>query len=205
VLINKTRDAVVWLGLLGVAALLASCATVATVKKSEPELERLWLTQQPGLAQLHAWNISGHLGIQTEKEGWHISFRWQQDDGLYHIVLSNPLGQTAAELQGTPQGVTLLLANGRSIAASDPDQLVAQQLGWRVPIKGLYYWVRGLPIPDVAEVHGLDQEGHMQWLKQSGWRISYRGYGDYLGKVLPTKIFIDNDDLKVRLMIDEWT
>lgn len=204
-LTDKTRRRLRLLGLLGGMALLAACSTVPAVRKSESVLQGLWAARQPALARLQAWNISGRLGIQTEREGWHISFRWQQDDRLYHIVLSDPLGQASAELQGNSQGVTLLLADGRSVAAPDPERLLAQQLGWGVPIKGLYYWVRGLPVPDTAETHGLDGEGRLQWLQQSGWRISYRRYGNYLGQVLPTKIFLDNDRLKVRLVIDQWT
>ena len=192
-------------GLWAIAVLLAACTTLPAVNRTAPELQGLWSAQQRDLAQIHSWNVSGRLGIQTEKEGWHISFRWQQEDMLYHIVMSGPLGQAAAELQGTSQGVTLLLSDGKSVMADDPDQLLAQQLGWRVPIKGLYYWVRGLPVPEAAETHVLDGEGRLQTLDQSGWHIAYRRYGDFAGKALPTKIFLDNDDLKVRLVIDEWT
>jgi outer membrane lipoprotein LolB len=202
---KTTRSALWWLSLLGGMMMLSACSTVRPVNKAEPELQRLWQAHQRDVAPLHAWSIAGRLGIQTEHEGWHIAFHWQQTGDLYHIVLSNPLGQTSGELQGNPQGVTLLLADGRSVTADDPEHLLAQQFGWRVPIKGLYYWARGLPVPDVAETHGLDEEGRLQWLKQSGWHIDYRRYDDYFGKSLPTKIFLDNDALKVRLVIDEWT
>jgi outer membrane lipoprotein LolB len=203
--IKATRNAIWWLFLLGGAMCLSACSSLAPVRKTEPELQRLWAARQVDLAMLRAWDIAGRLGIQTAHEGWHIGFRWQQATDLYHIVLSNPLGQTSGELQGNPQGVTLLLGDGRSVSANDPEQLLAQQFGWRVPIKGLYFWVRGLPAPGVAEAHALDEEGRLQWLEQSGWRISYRRYGNFFGKTLPTKIFLDNDDLKVRLVIDEWT
>jgi len=205
VLTEKARRALRFMSLMGGAMLLAACSTVPAVKHSASELQGLWSARQPVLAQLQSWNISGRLGVQTEREGWHISFRWQQEDQLYHIVLSDPLGQASAELQGNSQGVTLLLADGRSVEAPDPERLLAQQLGWGMPIKGLYYWVRGLPVPDKAETHGLDGEGRLQWLQQSGWHISYRRYGDFLGMALPTKIFLDNDRLKVRLVIDQWT
>lgn len=204
-LTEKNRGALSLLSLLGSVALLAACSTAPAIKRSPPELQQLWSARQPALAQLQAWNISGRLGIQTEREGWHVSFRWRQGDSLYHIVLSDPLGQASAELQGGPRRVVLLLADGRSVAAQDPDRLLARQLGWQVPIKGLYYWVRGLPVPGVAETHGLDGEGRLQWLRQSGWNIAFRRYGDYLGQDLPTKIFLDNDRLKVRLVIDRWT
>ena len=196
--------AVVSLG-CGVLSLTA-CTTLPAHKPAAPELERLWQTHQQDLGRIHSWNISGRLGIQTEREGWHVSFRWQQGDAeLYHITLSGPLGQESAELQGTPQGVTLLLADGHSATAADPDALILRHLGWRLPVKGLYYWVRGLPVPNSAESHGLDGQGRMQWLEQSGWHISYRRYDDIAGKAFPTKIFLDSPQVKVRLVIDEWS
>lgn len=184
---------------------LAACTTLPTTPRDQAEAQRLWVARQPLLAQRQTWSIAGRLALQTERQGWHIAFRWKQQGGFYHIVLSDPLGQTAAELQGNPQGVTLLMADGRSVTAADPDQLLARQLGWPVPIQGLYYWVRGLPVPDAPETHGLDREGRLLWLKQSGWDISYRRYGDSAGLALPTKVFLDNDRLKVRVVIDNWT
>jgi len=203
-LMNKVRSTVGWLSLMLSVVWFTACSTIPTTKPSS-EVQRLWTARQPALSELQAWNISGRLGIQTQREGWHISFRWQQDDGLYHIVLSDPLGQASAELQGRARSVTLLMADGHSVTAPDPDQLLAKNLGWPVPIKGLHYWVRGLPMPGVKEQHGLDQEGRLKWLKQSGWDISFRRYGDFVGQDLPTKIFLDNDRLKVRLVIDGWT
>ena len=181
---------------------LSACSTLPT--RTEAELENLWLVQQHSLGQFHTWDISGRLAIQTGDQGWHVSFHWQQDDVGYHMALSAPLGQETAELQGDAQGVTLLLADGRTVTAVDPEELLFKQLGWRVPIAGLRYWVRGLPVPDTMEEHGLDKEGRLRWLDQSGWRISYRDYGDISGKTLPTRIFLDKNGLKVRLVIDEW-
>ena len=186
--------------------LLSACTTLSEVQTSSPEAERQWVTHQRDLDQFRSWVISGRLGIQTEDEGWHISFHWQQGDAeLYHINLSGPLGQESAELQGTSQGVTLLLSDGRSVSAMDPDELLARQFGWRLPVKGLYYWVRGLPMPHAAETHALDSQGRLYWLEQAGWHISYRRYGDVSGKAFPTKIFLDSPQVKVRLVIDEWT
>ena len=203
---KRVRNAIRVLSLMMGAVLLAACTTLPARKTSAPELEHLWLTHQRKLDQFQSWIISGRLGIQTKDEGWHVSFNWQQGDAeLYHITLSGPLGQESAELQGTSRGVTLLLADGHSVSALDPDELLLNHLGWGVPVKGLYYWVRGLPVPDVVETHALDGQGRLQWLEQSGWHISYRRYDDISGEALPTKIFLDSPRVKVRLVIDEWS
>jgi len=202
----KAAKAIRAVSLIIGTVLLSACTTLGEVKTSSPEAERQWVTHQQDLAQFRSWVISGRLGIQTEDEGWHVSFRWQQGNAeLYHINLSGPLGQESAELQGTAHGVTLLLSDGHSVSAMDPDELLARQFGWHLPVKGLYYWVRGLPMPHAAETHALDGQGRLYWLKQAGWHISYRRYGDVAGKAFPTKIYLDSPQVKVRLVIDEWT
>ena len=194
------------LSLMSGMVLLSACSTQPEIITASPELERQWVVHQRDLDRYHSWVITGRLGIQTEDEGWHISFRWQQGGaGLYHITLSGPLGQASAELQATSQGVTLMLADGHSVSAMDPDELLSRQLGWRLPVNGLYYWVRGLPVPGQAETHGLDGQGRLQWLEQSGWHLSYRRYDEVSGKSVPTKIFLDSSQFKVRMVIDEWT
>ena len=202
-MVEKVRGALRVTILMSGAALFSACSTLPASRTS-PELENLWLAQQRSLGQFHRWVLSGRIAVQTGNQGWHVSVRWQQDAGTYHIALSAPLGQETAELQGDRQGMTLSLANGRSVSSADPEELLFQQMGWRVPVKGLRYWVIGLPVPDTAETHALDRDGRLQWLEQSGWRISYRRYGEYSGKVLPTKIFLNNSEFKVRLVIDEW-
>jgi len=204
-MVEKSRAVLRALILMWGVALVSACSTLPSPVETTPDSERLWLAQRDSIGQLDHWTISGRLGIQTENEGWHVSFRWQQETENYRIALSDPLGQESAELQGDSQGVSLLLADGRRVSAVDPEELLSKQLGWRIPIQGLYYWVRGLPQPDAMETHGWDEEGRLQWLDQSGWHISYRRYGDFSGKALPTKIFLDNSALKLRLVIDEWT
>lgn len=193
------RPALLWI-VLG----LSACSTLPSTSQEQAKAQRLWNERQPRLTRLQSWNIAGRLALQTHKDGWHVSYRWQQQDQLYHIVLADPLGQTSAELQGTPQGVTLLMADGRSVTADNPDRLLERQLGWSVPVQGLYYWVRGLPVPGTPEAHALDRNGRLIRLKQSGWDISYRRYADFGGLSLPTKIFLDDGRIEVRLVIDGW-
>jgi outer membrane lipoprotein LolB len=204
---GSVRNAVQGLSLVGTMMLImAGCTTMPVAKPPPAELEHQWTTHQQQLGRLQSWDVTGRLGIQTQDEGWHVSFHWEQGDAqLYHITLSGPLGQESAELQGTTQGVTLLTSDGHSETAQDPDALLLHKLGWRLPVKGLYYWIRGLPAPGNTETHGLDNQGRLQWLDQSGWHIAYHRYGDVAGTALPTKIFLDNPQVKVRMVITEWT
>lgn len=190
--------------LMAALGFLSACTTMP-VESVGPETEFLWSLRQAHIDPVHAWQASGRLGIQSEREGWSVSFRWEQQPGSYRIVLSAPLGQQSAELIGEAGDVTLLLADGRRASAASAEDLLMQQLGWRIPVQGLYFWVRGLPAQGAEESHALDAQGRLIWLKQAGWNISYLRYGEFSDMNLPTKIFLDNERFKVRLVIDDWT
>jgi len=90
------------------------------------------------------------------------------------------------------------------VHSQDPEQLLSQRLGWRVPIKGLRYWAVGQKIPDQPAKFDLDPMGHLANLEQAGWKIRYRRYVTVDGYSLPSKIFMDNKGLDIRIVIDRW-
>ena len=183
--------------------LLGGCASVPA-PVGVPDETRLWQQRQADLARLDHWLITGRIGIQDGETGWHASLRWEQTGEDFHIVLSAPLGQGSAHLQGDARLVELVMADGRRLSAADPDSLLERALGTPVPVSGLFYWVRGVPVPGRDASYELDGQGRLAWLKQSGWRVAFRRYETVRGRALPTKIFLDNEQYKVRLILDTW-
>jgi len=192
----------VWL--LVVIAGLNGCSTVRAPAVSA-DAEQRWQARQPKLVELTHFTVEGRLGVQSASEGWHVSLRWRQDDGRFNLLLSAPLGQGSAQLEGDDREVTLTMADGRRWTAPDAESLVAQIVGTSLPVNGLRYWVRGLPMPGGPALRALDDEGRLQALEQAGWRIAYRGYQQVEGRELPTKLFMENAGYKVRLVVDTWT
>lgn len=184
--------------------LIGGCSTVPAPPPSSREAERHWQMRQSQLLALDHFSLTGRLGVQTEQEGWHVSLHWRQEGAHFHMLFNAPLGQGSAQLEGDEQGVTLT-AEGRRWTAVDAESLTAQVIGTPFPVSGLRYWVRGLPAPDSAGTRGLDGKGRLQWLEQAGWRIAYRGYETVAGRDLPTKLFMENGQYKVRLVVDTWT
>ena len=74
-----------------------------------------------------------------------------------------------------------------------------------MPVKGLLYWMRGIPDPDLPPAKTtLDEFGRVQQMQQDGWRIRFKRYTDVQPYELPQKIFIDSADLKVKIFVDNW-
>lgn len=195
-----------YLSLLFAVLLLSGCDVLVL---SEPPVQAVadkqsaWQAHQQRLSKLDTWNIDGRISVRLEEEAWHATILWRQIDKAYHIQIFGPFGAGAIQLDGSPQAV-VLTHDGRQTHSNDPEQLLAQQIGWRVPVKGLRFWTVGQVIPGEPAQIELDPAGRLAILRQSGWKIRYRRYVDAAGFTLPGKIFMDNEGLDVRLVIDNW-
>jgi outer membrane lipoprotein LolB len=164
-----------------------------------------WLRHQSLLAELREWRVSGRIAIRHEREGWNASLHWRQNGDEYVVRLSAPLGRGTVELSGSGAGVSMRTADNRLLHADSPELLMQDNLGWHVPLRGLSYWVRGLPEPG-SEPDGMsfDASGRIQDLRQDGWHVSYERYLSEGAYELPGKMTLENRELRVRLVISDW-
>jgi len=186
------------------ALCLAGCAE-SPFQFQKDVAEETFIARENSLSQIHAWTLRGRLAIQTQNEGWTVTIHWNQDDDQFNMRLIAPLGQGTYELEGDRNNVSLLTADNKLLFADDPERLMLDSLGWKVPLNGLKYWIRGLPEPDI-ELENLvrDGFGRITDLQQSGWRVSILRYIEVDGLELPEKIFMHNDRFKLRLVIQDW-
>ena len=180
---------------------LAGCATAPPQAGRETD----WQRHQSLLNELHEWRVSGRIAIRHEHEGWNASLQWRQNGDEYVLRLSAPLGRGTVELTGSDAGVSMRTADNRLLHADTPELLMQENLGWQVPLRGLSYWVRGLPEPgSKPEDMSFDVEGRVQELRQNGWRVSYERYLSEGAYELPGKMMLENRELRVRLVISDW-
>jgi len=166
-----------------------------------PEIS--WQLRQQQLKQFTRWQLSGRLAVQNGHEAWHMSLEWQQDEERYSLNLIAPLGLGSMRLHGDAVQVMLLTDKGETLNASDPEQLLTEQFGWKVPVSSLRYWVLGLPAPGDNQ-QTLDEYGRLSQLKQAGWEIEFIDYQPQLGVELPRKVFVSNHQAQVKLVISHW-
>lgn len=182
--------------------LLGGCATAPRpIPAVDPG--QSWQRHSEALKSLHDWRLTGRMAIQTEDEGWHASLDWHQEGDAYDIHLSGPLGGGSVRLTGNEQWVELQKDDGQRVSAADPEWLLYRQLGWRVPVSALRYWVLGLPAPGQAEWE-LDPYGHLSLLRQGGWEIRFLDYRREQRLELPGRVFMSNQRAQVRLVVGRW-
>lgn len=185
-------------------ALIASLAGCATPPMTAPTDRTAWAARQLELARLTRWHAVGRIGVVNGQDGWHANFQWVQQNLEYRIDLIGPLGQGRVLVQGDGREVTVQTQDGQHWTAPDPDALLEQTLGVRLPIGGLRYWIRGLPEPGPTTALRTDADGRLTRLEQNGWIIDYPVYTPAAPHELPARIVARRQDLSVKLVIERW-
>ncbi|MCW5588784.1 MAG: lipoprotein insertase outer membrane protein LolB [Legionellales bacterium] len=192
---------------LGLALILALCLSACAIIPASSEKTQQpmdWATREAQLQMLTAWRINGALGVVApNNKGFNANYAWLQQNNRFTIELAGPLGANSVLLQGQP-GAIYLKDNRGTFRADSPEVLLAEQMGWHLPISNLVYWVRGIPAPLNPGDQQFDRFGHLQTLQQDGWMIQYLAYTHVKGLDLPSRINLNNGNVRVKLIIHQW-
>lgn len=184
--------------------LVTACTPFWQTKPLAPA-ELMWESRQTALKQMDIWSFRGRTVIRQDKEGWNVGVTWQQQQQAFNIRLFGPFSQGAVELAGDDQQVTMMFSNGETYSAETPEQLLAEVMGWLLPVSALRDWVRGLPYEAVEiDKKTLDEKGRLTTLSQAGWQIEFVDYVPLEGNDVPAKIFIEHPQLSIRLVMNGW-
>ncbi|NOX91495.1 MAG: outer membrane lipoprotein LolB [Gammaproteobacteria bacterium] len=195
--------------LVSAVSLFSGCASLSSFAP-EPPSERVGQLWQQHVQSVNAqtdWTLSARIAAHSEDDGWSGKLHWQQRADTWRMSFSAPFGQGGLQLDGGPQSVEMRTPDGQTMLAADAESLLFQQLGWRLPLNSLRYWVRGVPVPtsEVAPLLAFDEEGRLAGMQQFHWQIEYPAYRQVAGLMMPRKVYLENGELSVRLVIDRWT
>ena len=177
--------------------LLGGCAAVPPALEQAPSP----LPSQPSAKQ-EGFQIIGRMAVQYDGQAFSGGLRWRHTLAADELLLSSPLGQGVAQIVRDADGITLVnAADQQTYHAQDAEELTEGVLGWRLPLSGMAYWVRGKAAPGANQPRY--EAGQLVRLDQDGWQIDYSGYSQIGGELLPKRIFLQRGDLDIRLVIDE--
>ena len=126
---------------------------------------------------------------------------WEHKNGRDRILIANPLGVGIAEIETGPTLSILRTADGRQHESSDPDALIEQITGQRLPIRQLPDWLLGRGNP--ARIDN-DANGRPARLDAAGWQVEYV-YPDSAPGALPERVTLRRDgEIELRLRIETW-
>jgi outer membrane lipoprotein LolB len=183
---------------------LAGCASISPSPLSQDK-STSFESRTQALTPIQTWNVKGLIAIRTAKNAYSANWNWQQITySNYKIELFGPLGAGAVQLIGRRNFVMLHTSDGKEFTATHPESLLEQQLGWRLPVSYLYYWIRGLPVPAIPAEKHFDAYHHLSLLIQDGWRVDYPRYTPTNGIDLPNKMILTHPDITVKIIINRW-
>lgn len=163
-----------------------------------------WVSHVKALTLMDEWHIKGKVGIKQGSNGGSAYLDWIQSQDSFHITLSGPLGQGTTIISGNKSGAKLENSEGTFIAET-PEQLLYAHTGWHLPISNLLYWIKGLPVPRLEKSLTFNNIGLIEHLHQEGWNLTFERYQESLGEPLPHKVKIFSTDLKVTLLVKQWS
>ena len=184
------------------AAALSGCASISP--PSPPAKQIPWKNREVALSQLHDWKMNGKIAVDTQNDSGSATIDWTQRKQRYIISLLGPFGSGGLTLNGQPGLVTLQTSEGKTFRASNAEELLARTWGWNLPVSNLNYWIRGLPVPGIAQKSQYDSYQRLSDLVQQGWHVQYMSYTTVGSVDLPNKIFITSNRLKTKIVIYDW-
>lgn len=149
---------------------------------------------------VQAFALQGRVSIRYGAESLSGQLDWRADVASDEVLLSSPLGQGIASIRRHDGGVSLIRPGQPMVTAESVEMLTLSELGFRLPLTGLRYWVQARPDPARASKMHFSAAGGVDQIAQDGWKIDYLAFQGNL----PRKIHISREDLEIRLVIDAW-
>ena len=187
------------------ALLLAACGSTSVRTPGALSPEALYESRLESLEATAAWSLEGRLALSSEDDGGSGKFHWEDRDGAIRMSFHGALGRGAWELEADSRSAELRLADGNSYRAGSVVELVHAQLGWKIPVDALAWWVRGLIAPGDSAEHELDEKGRLIALRQQDWTVEFERYRE-VGEVdLPARMTARQADRMVKLAVRHWS
>lgn len=179
--------------------LLNGCASVTPPTTPLPA-ESAKAVEPRHPAVLQSFSLQGRVSVQYDEQSLSGQINWKAGAEQDDVLLSSPLGQGLARIQGNAVGVILSRPGEPDIGAENVESLTQKALGFRLPLSGLRFWVQANPDPASASELNVSPAGIVEGITQDGWKIDYLQYSENR----PRKIHVTREGLQIRLVIDEW-
>lgn len=179
--------------LICIAALLAGCARQPVVPGNVYRMQQMrhWY----GLSH---WRFEGRVGVVAGHDSFSGSIDWKHEPGRDSIDMAGPLGQGRVSLVVTEDRVEISDGEQSRVYREAADKFMLRQFGVDIPVRAFRFWLLGLVQP------GIDYLESEMGFVQLGWRVTYRQLQEAGGAWLPRKIIVENNDNKLKLIVDRW-
>jgi len=179
---------------------LASCRT-APVHEGAAQS---WDSRRPQLQSLERFELKGRVAVAAGGEGFNARLRWSQVGSRTNMSLDGPLGTGGVQVTSDGSALSVVTSNGQHMDSDAARSELRSRLGFDPPLSSLRYWILGVPEPGPPAQESLDPQQRLATLQQNGWQISYTDYTAVDGGWRPSKLTLQRDNVRVRVVVDGW-
>ncbi len=183
-------------------SLLVGCASFSP---KASVVNTIVVEPEAGVAPVN-FELMGRVSAKDGEQGFSGGVRWRHTNADDEIHLLSPFGQIVAQIRRNQDVVLLTTSEQKIYRAANVENLTKQVLGWRLPLLGLQYWVRGVSSPTTKSEIDMDIKGRVVAIRQDGWEITYSSYfpSQLIQAARPRALVLNRSDLKIKLVIDNW-
>lgn len=166
-----------------------------------------WDQHKQKLEQIKNWSLSGKIAIYIEKERQSANLHWRQTGEDYSIQLTTFIGTRILQVTKNSEGVEIINDEGEKFVGQDASTLIRElSPGLDLPIASLQQWIKGNPVDAsyqlndqqlVSDLLGKDENSGL-------WAVNYQQYQLYGNNLLPRKIELKQDHIRVKIAINQW-
>jgi outer membrane lipoprotein LolB len=154
----------------------------------------------PAAVISQAFTLQGRVSVRYGEESLSGQLNWRADAAGDEVLLSSPLGQGMASISRNEAGVRLTRPGEPTVEAENVEMLTQSELGFRLPLSGLRYWIQASPDPARVSKVRRNADGGVEMIAQDGWKIEYLQFHESR----PRKMHVTREGLEIRLVVDEW-
>ncbi len=181
--------------------LLSACSAL----QQPQDVNQSWALHSAQLAKLEHWTASGKVALRTPQQSESASLSWRQHGNSTQLRLSGPLGLNNTTIDS--DGLQLEIRQGQEYSRWRLDDPALQDSNTlHLPMRGLHYWLKGVPAPQLAPASiTLDEAGRLpRTIQQAGWTVEYLDFQQFEGFMLPTRLRLYRDETSARIILRQW-
>lgn len=188
-----------YLAVAGLALLLSACAV------REPMPDGSWLAERDAWLEQHPnWEVSGRIALSDGERGGQLAFHWIAEGNQHDVRLRTVASGKRWRLLFNEWGALLEGSDIGLLRGPDPDALVAEAVGWPVPVSDLVFWLRGLSAEPPEQV-SFAADGTLAMISAPPWSLEYQRFGQpQRGPLMPLRIEASSPPHQVRVVMRDW-
>lgn len=186
---------------VALAILLASCQTAPPVREVAATS---WEVRRPQLQARERFELKGRVAVAAGGEGFNARLRWAQNGRQTRMSLDGPLGAGGVQVTSDGSAVSIVTSRGDRLDNDAARAELTNRLGFDPPLDSLRYWILGVPEPGHPAQESLNPQQRLASLEQDGWQIQYTDYMSVGGEWLPSKLTVQRQGVRLRVVVDGW-